>query len=143
MTAQPDVTILAVDDDSVDTMAIRRSFKTLNIGNPIVEARNGIEALEHLRGENGCQKVPQPHLVLLDLNMPRMGGIEFLKVLREDPRLSRTLVFVLTTSGADEDRARAYDMNVAGYLLKHRTGSNFIDTISMLEQYWKTVNFPN
>jgi len=68
------VTILLVDDDKVDTMAVRRSFRDLKIANPIIEARDGIEALERLRGENGQQQVAPPCLVLLDLNMPRMGA---------------------------------------------------------------------
>ena len=112
------VTILLVDDDKVDAMAVKRSFLDLGIDNSMVEAGNEIEALEHLRGENGYEKVPSPCLVLLDLNMPRMGGIEFLAELRRDPALRHTLVLVMTTSAADEDRALAYDQNVAGYILK-------------------------
>ena len=92
------VTILLVDDDKVDAMAVKRSFRELKIANPVIEAHNGIEALERLRGENGHEKVPEPLLMLLDLNMPRMGGIEFLEELRRDPVLRRTLVFVMTTS---------------------------------------------
>jgi len=137
------VTILLVDDDKVDTMAVRRSFRELRITNPVVETRNGIEALEQLRGENGRQKVASPYLVLLDLNMPRMGGLEFLAELRADPSLHRTVVFVMTTSAAEEDRMRAYDMNVAGYVLKHLPGQSFLDSIGMLERYWRIVEFPN
>ena len=136
------VTILLVDDDKVDTMAVRRSFRELNITNPVVATRNGIEALECLRGENGREKVPSPCLVLLDLNMPRMGGIEFLGELRNDPALRRTVVFVMTTSEAEEDRMRAYDKNVAGYVLKHRPGQSFLDAIGMLQHYWRTIEFP-
>jgi CheY-like chemotaxis protein len=136
------VTVLLVDDDKVDAMAVRRSFQELRIANPVIEACNGIEALDHLRGENGCARVPSPCLVLLDLNMPRMGGIEFLDELRRDPSLHRTLVFVMTTSAAEEDRLRAYDKNVAGYVLKHRVGQSFLDSISMLEHYWRVVEFP-
>ena len=136
------VTILLVDDDKVDTMAVRRSFRELNITNPVIATRNGIEALECLRGENGREKVPSPCLVLLDLNMPRMGGIEFLGELRNDPLLRRTLVFVMTTSEAEEDRMRAYDKNVAGYVLKHRPGQSFLDAIGMLQHYWRTIEFP-
>ncbi len=137
------VTILLVDDDKVDTMAVRRSFRELNITNPVIATRNGIEALECLRGENGHEKVPSPCLVLLDLNMPRMGGIEFLGELRNDPALRRTVVFVMTTSEAEEDRMRAYDKNVAGYVLKHRPGQSFIDAIGMLQHYWRTTEFPD
>jgi CheY-like chemotaxis protein len=136
------LTILLVDDDKVDVMAVKRSFRELKIANPIVEARNGIEALDRLRGQNGHQKVPSPCLVLLDLNMPRMGGVEFLNKLRRDEALRSTLVFVMTTSGAADDRARAYDMNIAGYVLKHRPGQSFLEAISMLEHYWRVIEFP-
>lgn len=136
------LTILLVDDDKVDVMAVKRSFRELKIANPVVEAHNGIEALDRLRGQNGQKKLPSPCLVLLDLNMPRMGGVEFLDKLRRDEALRSTLVFVMTTSGAEEDRARAYDMNVAGYVLKHRPGQSFLEAISMLEHYWKVIEFP-
>ncbi len=136
------VTILLVDDDQVDIMAVKRSFAELKIANPVLEARNGIEALEWLRGQNGHARVPASCLVLLDLNMPQMGGIEFLRELRSDPALRRTLVFVLTTSSAEEDRIAAYDMNVAGYVLKHRPGQSFLESISSLEHYWRVIEFP-
>jgi len=137
------VTILLVDDDKVDAKAVQRAFRDLKIANPIIEAGNGIEALEFLRGENGREKIPMPCLVLLDLNMPRMGGIEFLAELRRDPELRRTLVFVMTTSAAEDDRTRAYDKNVAGYVLKHRPGQSFLDSINKLECYWRIIEFPD
>jgi CheY-like chemotaxis protein len=98
--------------------------------------------LQRLRGQNGYENVPSPYLVLLDLNMPRMGGIEFLEELRSDPELSHALVFVMTTSEAEEDRMRAYDRNVAGYILKHRLGQGFIEAVSMLKHFWRVVEFP-
>lgn len=136
------VNILLVDDDKVDVMAVKRSFRELRIANPVIEARNGIEALEYLRGQNGREKIPSPCLVLLDLNMPRMGGIEFLEELRRDADLRGTLVFVMTTSAAEDDRTRAYQKNVAGYVLKHRPGQSFLEAISMLEHYWRVIEFP-
>jgi CheY-like chemotaxis protein len=136
------LTILLVDDDKVDVMAVKRSFRELKIANPVIVAHNGIEALDCLRGQNGHPKVSSPCLVLLDLNMPRMGGVEFLDKLRHDEALRRTLVFVMTTSGAEEDRARAYNMNIAGYVLKHRPGQSFLEAISMLEHYWRVIEFP-
>ncbi len=137
------VTILVVDDDRVDTMAIRRSLRELEIGNPVVAARDGIEALEHLRGENGREKLRAPFLVLLDLNMPRMGGLEFLDELRADSLLHSTLVFVMTTSSSAEDRTRAYAKNVAGYVLKFQQEQGFQNAILMLEHYWRVVEFPD
>jgi CheY-like chemotaxis protein len=135
------VTILLVDDDKVDAMAVKRSFRELKIGNPVIEAHNGIEALQHLRGENGYEKVSEPLLILLDLNMPRMGGIEFLEELRRDPVLHSTLVFVMTTSAAEEDRRLAYQKNVAGYVLKNRLEQSFLEAIGMLEHYWRVIEF--
>ncbi len=137
------VTLLLVDDDQVDAMAVKRAFRELKIANPVIEAHNGIEALQLLRGEDGHEKVSEPLLILLDLNMPRMGGLEFLEELRRDPVLRSTLVFVMTTSSADEDRRLAYQKNVAGYVLKNRLGPSFLDAIGLLEHYWRVIEFPS
>jgi CheY-like chemotaxis protein len=136
------VNILLVEDDEVDIKAVRRAFRDLRICNPLTEAHDGIEALEHLRGTGGHAPIGHPCLVLLDLNMPRMSGLEFLNELRKDPELRSTSVFVMTTSAAEEDRIRAHDHNVAGYLLKDSSGRNFLEAISMLEHYWRIVMFP-
>jgi CheY-like chemotaxis protein len=136
------VTILLVDDDTVDAMVLKRSFRELKIANPVIEARNGIEALEHLRGQNGRERITSPCLVLLDLNMPRMDGIEFLGELRDDPSLRRVVVFVMTTSSDKEDRMRAYNKNIAGYVLKHRPGQSFLEPINMLKHFWRVIEFP-
>ena len=141
MIPQP-VTILLVDDDKVDVMAVKRALRHLNIDNPVQVAQNGLEALEWLRGENGRPKLDSPHLVLLDLNMPRMGGLEFLAEIRADSALHRTLVFVMSTSAAEEDRCRAYDQNIAGYIIKQRFGQSFLDALNMLQNYWRVVAFP-
>jgi CheY-like chemotaxis protein len=137
------VSIMIVDDDKVDVMALRRCFRALELPNPVVEARNGVEALARLRGSDGEAPMPRPHLVLLDLNMPRMGGLEFLDEVRRDPALHRTLIFVLTTSAAPADRERCYDRNIAGYMVKHRESGASMETVAMLRKYWNTVSFPD
>lgn len=99
------VTILLVEDDEVDVMNVKRAFKKNNILNPLLIARNGIEALDVLRDEELDQ--PKPKIILLDLNMPKMGGIEFLKEIRKDPVLHGISVFVMTTSNEDNDKVRS------------------------------------
>lgn len=135
--------ILLVEDDEVDVMAVKRAFRQLKIANPLYEARDGLEALEMLRGTAGRPPLPRPYIVLLDLNMPRMGGLEFLDALRKDPVLHRSIVFVMTTSADEEDRVRAYNQNIAGYVLKHSPGRSFMDAVSMLEHYWRVVELPD
>jgi CheY-like chemotaxis protein len=137
-----EVNILLVEDDEVDVTAVRRALKELKIANPLFRAADGIEALDMLRGTNGQAKLPRPYLILLDLNMPRMSGLEFLDALRKDEDLQRSIVFVMTTSAAEEDRVRAYDRCIAGYLLKHSAGHSFLDAMTMLEHYWRIVEFP-
>jgi CheY-like chemotaxis protein len=136
------VNILLVEDDTVDVMAFRRALHDIKVSNPLYVAGNGIEALEMLRGENGRDILPRPCLVLLDLNMPRMGGIEFLHEVRADPALKRILVIVMTTSSTEEDRMRAYKLNVAGYIIKNRLGQSFLESVTMLTHYWRVVEFP-
>ena len=137
------VSILLVEDDKVDVMAVKLALRKVKVCNPVTVVSNGIDALEALRGENGRTPMAQPCLILLDLNLPRMGGIEFLEHMRGDPLLRRSIVFVMTTSAAEEDRMRAYDFNIAGYLLKHSLGEDFLDQICMLEHYWRVVEFPD
>ena len=132
------VSVLLVEDDSVDRMAVQRAFKTARIGNEIFTAKDGVEGLEVLR----AGKVPEPFIILLDLNMPRMNGVEFLQELRKDEKLHRSVVFVLTTSREEEDRTKAYDLNVAGYIVKSDVGNGFLKLVEMLDCYWKIVEFP-
>ena len=134
-----EVTILLVDDDSVDAEAVERAIRQKRVLNTVVTARNGLEAIEALR-EPG--RVPRPRFILLDLNMPRMNGLEFLKYIRQDPELKREVVFVLTTSSLDEDRVAAYDSNVAGYVLKDSVGNDFDELLSLINVYWRIVEFP-
>lgn len=138
----PPVNLLLVEDDEVDVQGLKRAFAKSRIGNPIVVARDGIEALEHLRGENGRAKLPKPHLIMLDLNMPRMNGIEFLEAIRADEDLKCSVVFMITTSKAEEDKARAYGHNVAGYIVKQDPANTFLEAVNLLEHYWNIVEFP-
>lgn len=131
--------ILLVEDDEVDVMNVQRAFQKNKIANPLYVAGDGIEALALLRGGT----VPKERrIVLLDLNMPRMNGIEFLRELRQDPELRGTTVVVLTTSNDERDKVDAYDLNVAGYLLKPVTFSNFCEVMAALNRYWALVELP-
>ena len=131
--------ILLVEDDEVDVMNVRRAFERNNVSNPLFVAGNGLEALEMLRDG----QVPnERRLILLDLNMPKMNGIEFLQALRTDPELASTPVVVLTTSNDDQDKIDAYNLNVAGYLLKPVTFSNFCERMVTLNKYWTLVEMP-
>jgi CheY-like chemotaxis protein len=135
--------ILLVDDDQVDVMNVQRAFRKNNIQNPLYVAHNGLEALDMLRGSEGCQKItPTPRLILLDINMPRMNGIEFLRELRKDPDLRSISVIILTTSSDDKDRFEAYHLNVAGYIVKPVSFEKFVSTVSVLNTYWQLCEMP-
>lgn len=134
------VNILLVEDDEIDVMNVKRAFKKNNVMNPLFVASNGLEALEMLRGKGTVAR--DRRLILLDLNMPRMGGIEFLRELRADPELKPTPVVVLTTSNEERDRVEAYNLNVAGYILKPVTLTSFMETMATLNKYWMLSEFP-
>ena len=136
------VHILLIEDDEIDAEAILRAFRKQKIGNPITVVSDGIEALELLHGVHGHAKLASPYLILLDLNLPRMNGIEFLQTIRKDPLLERSIVFILTTSERDEDKMAAYDEQIAGYLVKSRAGVDFTSVVTMLNSYWRIVEFP-
>jgi CheY-like chemotaxis protein len=130
------VNVLLVEDDEVDVMTVRRAFRKGHITNPLYVANNGLEALNVLRGKSEHAMPPERRLILLDLNMPQMGGIEFLQVLRADQQLKEIPVVVLTTSNGDRDRLKAYNLNVSGYILKPVEFEAFIETMLIFNQYW-------
>ncbi|HEV2352982.1 MAG TPA: response regulator [Puia sp.] len=112
-------TIMLVEDEELDVISVQRSLKKLEIPYELITAFNGADALTLLQG--GPQTAPiesLPDVILLDLNMPRMNGLEFLKALRSDPRLKHIKVFVMTTSGELSDRSAAEELNVSGFLVK-------------------------
>jgi CheY-like chemotaxis protein len=138
-TAERQLNILLIEDDEVDVMNVERAFKKNNIANPLFLAGNGLEGLEMLRGGT----IPRDRrIILLDLNMPKMNGIEFLRELRRDPALNLTPVIVLTTSNDERDRIEAYNLNVAGYILKPVTFTNFCEVMAALNKYWALVELP-
>ncbi|NCJ07479.1 response regulator [Synechococcales cyanobacterium C] len=132
------INVLLVEDDDVDIMNVRRAFVKHNITNPLYVAENGVEALAMLRGREGQPSVlpKERRLILLDLNMPRMNGLEFLHALRQDPELRSIPVIMLTTSNEERDRIEAYNLNVAGYILKPVTFSKFAEVMVALNRYW-------
>ncbi|UUO22085.1 response regulator [Colwellia sp. M166] len=133
-----EITLLLLEDDDIDAMAITRAFNKIDIGNTIIRAADGLEGLELLR--SGA--VPSPYIILLDLQMPRLSGLEFLEEIRQDPQLDKSIVFVLTTSKSDEDITASYKKNIAGYFAKENAGEEFLDIVKMLKHYRKIVHFP-
>jgi CheY-like chemotaxis protein len=136
------VHIMLEEDDHVDVRIIKRALQKEKISNPIVVAKDGLEALAMLKGTEGIDRVPWPFLILLDLNMPRMNGFEFLQVIREDKTLHNNIVFVLTTSADDADKVKAYEHHIAGYLVKSQVGNDFMRLIKMLDHFMISVEFP-
>ncbi len=141
--ALQDLNILLVEDDDVDVMNVKRAFRRNNISTSLYVAKNGLEGLAMLRGDPNDEGLPRDRrMILLDLNMPRMNGIEFLEALRQDPDLNTTPVVVLTTSNADRDRLAAYRYNVAGYILKPIQFASFADAMVALSNYWDLCELP-
>ncbi|MBL7924768.1 MAG: response regulator [Bacteroidia bacterium] len=137
------LTILHIEDDQVDRMVIERVIKRLNITNNILHAANGEEALELLkRSQTSGAPESIPNVILLDINMPKMNGLEFLKELRAEPHFRHISVFVVTTSSDDADRKEAYQYNVAGYIIKPVDISQFESTFQILANYWKICEWP-
>lgn len=133
------INILLVEDDDLDQENVRRAFKKANISNPLWIASDGEQALAMLRG---AEYPPERRLVLLDINLPKLNGIELLREIRRDPRLHALSVVVLTTSNEERDRTEAYNLNVAGYLLKPITSHSFVELMAALNRYWTLVEFP-
>jgi CheY-like chemotaxis protein len=131
-----EIPILLVEDDMVDVKTVRRAFKQSKITNPIYETCNGEEALAFLRREGQYADSPRPGLILLDLNMPVMNGIELLHIIKADESLRRIPVIVLTTSKDENDLVRTYNLSVAGYIIKPVDFPQFIEVIKAINLYW-------
>jgi CheY-like chemotaxis protein len=142
VTDAPGFTLLVVDDDDVTAEAVVRGMRKHSMDCPVVIAEDGSAALQILRGTHPTRRIAKPYLVLLDLNMPRMNGIEFLRELRSDDRLRGTVVFVLSGSGSDAERGRAYHEVIAGYLLKSGLGPQLSGLARFLTEYRTAVSLP-
>ena len=134
--------ILLVEDDDVAAESVVRSLTRSGVHFPVTWVQDGIEALTVLRGRGGALRAERPRVVLLDLNMPRMNGFELLAALRNDPVLCSEVVFVLSTSDADEDRTRAYHEQIAGYMVKSAVGPQFAKLAGLLLAYREAVSLP-
>jgi len=137
------VQVLLVEDDALDAQAIQRAFDKLKIANHITVASDGVEALDRLRGENGYERLQRPYVILLDINMPRMDGITFLKTIRDDNELKTSIVFVLTISDHEKHMTAAYNEQIAGYFLKKNVGEEFLALPELIRKYWRLVEFPS
>lgn len=130
--------ILLVEDDQVDVITARRAFKELEVTNELVHKGDGEDALEYLRGENNVK----PCIILLDLNMPRMDGFEFLETVKADNLLKNIPVIILTTSDADESATRSFDLGAAGYIVKSVDYRQFVESMRAVDRYWSLSKLP-
>jgi CheY-like chemotaxis protein len=130
--------ILLVEDDSIDAMTVRRAFKDLKVTNPLVHSVNGEEGLDYLRNESN----EKPCVILLDLNMPKMNGIDFLKVVKNDDGLKKIPVVVLTTSTEESDVVESFELSVGGYIVKPVDYKKFVEAIRTVELYWTLSRLP-
>ena len=132
------MTVLLVEDDRVDAMTVRRAFRDLQITNSLDIVSDGEEALEYLRN-NGHRRLG---IILLDLNMPRMNGIEFLRIARQENALNGTPVVVLTTSREEQDKVGTFNLGVAGYMVKPVDYRQFLEVIRTINLYWTLSELP-
>ena len=134
-----EIPILLVEDDMVDVKTVQRAFKQSKISNPLYVTQNGEEALAFLRHEEPYtdpDEAPRPGLILLDLNMPILNGIEFLQIIKNDESLRRIPAIVLTTSRDENDLVRTYNLSVAGYILKPVDFPQFLEVVKAIDLYW-------
>ncbi len=134
------ITVLLVEDDDIDAEGMERAFKKLKISNPLVRARDGQEALDLLRANDN--ELVGKVVVLLDLNMPRMNGLEFLEIVRSDQALTKLPVFVITSSENQFDIDSAYKSHVSGYIVKPIDRGQLSSLLEKLDAYWAIIKIP-
>ena len=132
--------LVLVEDDDADAIAIKRGLSKAGVDGKIFRAHDGVEALDMLHG--GGERLPEKFIVLVDVNMPRMSGLEFLDELRKDPVLRRAIVFVLSTSRDRRDIEAAYSFNVAGYFVKEDIGRKYHKLVETLDFFIKSGELP-
>mgnify|MGYP002869804746 FL=1 len=130
--------ILLVEDDMIDAMTVKRALKELNVINPVITVENGEEALEYLRKSDSVL----PGIILLDLNMPRMNGVEFLRIAKKDDKLKQLPVVILTTSHEEIDRIDTFSLGVAGYMVKPVDYKQFVEVVKAIKMYWSLSELP-
>ena len=124
--------ILLLEDDTVDAMTVKRALKDLKVTNPLVRVANGEEALVYLRDETKAK----PCLILLDLNMPRLNGIELLQIMKADDELQHIPVVALTVSKYEQDKLDTFNLGIAGYVIKAVDYDVFLRSMDIIVQYW-------
>tara|TARA_B110000908_G_C9927216_1_gene302299 strand:- start:112 stop:540 length:429 start_codon:yes stop_codon:yes gene_type:complete len=137
-TSRNKVTLFLIEDDDIDAMSITREFKRRKIPNPIIRAKDGVEAFELL----SSGKISRPFIILLDLQMPRMNGLEFLTKLRANSDYKNSVVFILSTSQDENDIFNSYKSNVAGYFIKDEVDDAFISIVDVFDSYRNVVHLP-
>lgn len=130
--------ILLIEDDDVDVMTVRRALQDLKVSNQLIPINDGEEAIEYLKKES----TTKPCIDLLDLNMPKMDGVEFLKIVKADKILKKIPVVILTTSNSDRDVTETFELGAAGYMVKSVDYEKFVETIQAIEQYWTLSKLP-
>jgi CheY-like chemotaxis protein len=131
--------ILLIEDDDVDVMTVKRALKDLKVSNELVTAGDGEEAIQYLRSKSAAK----PCIVLLDLNMPKMDGTEFLKIVKADRALKKIPVVILTTSNSDRDVIDSFERGAAGYMVKSVDYEKFVETIRAIDRYWTLSKLPS
>lgn len=131
--------ILLIEDDDVDVMTVKRALKDLKVSNQLVPMGDGEEAIKYLKTESAAK----PCIVLLDLNMPKMDGAEFLKIVKADKALKKIPVVILTTSNSDRDVIESFELGAAGYMVKSVDYEKFVETIKAIDMYWNLSKLPS
>jgi len=131
--------ILLIEDDDVDVMTVNRALRDSEVANELVSMSDGEEAIEHLRDESA----EKPSIILLDLNMPKMDGVEFLKIVKADKALNKIPVVILTTSNSDRDVIKSFELGAAGYMVKSVDYEKFVETIRAIDRYWTLSKLPS
>ena len=130
--------ILLIEDDNIDAMTVERSLRDLGSKVSLVRSTNGVEALEYLQNPEN----EKPCIILLDLNMPKMNGIEFLRIMKTDEKLRRIPVIIFTTSKEEYDIIKSFELSVAGYIIKSFEYQQFLESMRKLHSYWNLCMLP-